>query len=153
MNKRKAKFLAKAIALASELFVDSTDRGNVPYIMHCLEVMNNVGNDPELKMIGVLHDVVEDTHVTHKDLMIMGFSYRVLQALELLTHEEDVPYEDYIAAISGNRDAIIVKMADLTHNSDIRRLKGITEKDLARMKKYHTSYTFLKNALAEYDYE
>jgi len=35
---------------------------------------------------------------------------------------------------------MLVKKEDLRHNSDIRRLKGITEKDIARMVKYHTFY-------------
>jgi len=40
----------------------------------------------------------------------------------------------------SNPDAMKVKLADLTHNSDIRRLKGVTEKDIARMAKYHAFY-------------
>ena len=143
------KKLAQAIALASTVFIDKTDRGNVPYIMHCIEVMNNVGDDSELKQIAVLHDVVEDTDVTFQDLMAAGYSYRVINALELLTHEDDVPYDDYIRGISTSMDATIVKLADLTHNSDIRRLKGLREKDFERLEKYHRSYVFLKKRLLE----
>ena len=44
----------------------------------------------------------------------------------------------------SNRDSVIVKMADLRHNSDIRRLKGVTEKDIQRMVKYMNFYQELK---------
>jgi phosphopantothenoylcysteine synthetase/decarboxylase len=45
--------------------------------------------------------------------------------------------EEYQAKVKSNRDSRRVKKADLQHNSDIRRLKGITEKDVARIIKYH----------------
>jgi hypothetical protein len=45
-----------------------------------------------------------------------------------------------------NPDARIVKMADLRHNSDIRRLKGVTQKDITRIAKYHEFYLELKAA-------
>jgi len=47
--------------------------------------------------------------------------------------------------VMSNQDAIKVKMADLRHNSDIRRLKGVTEKDIARVAKYHQFYLELQN--------
>jgi len=37
-----------------------------------------------------------------------------------------------------------VKMADLRHNTDIRRLKGVTEKDIARIAKYQMFYMEIK---------
>ena len=46
--------------------------------------------------------------------------------------------------VKSNPDAIRVKMQDLRHNSDIRRLKGITEKDIKRIEKYHAFYMELK---------
>ena len=36
-----------------------------------------------------------------------------------------------------------MKMADLRHNTDVRRLKGVTEKDIARIEKYHKFYVEL----------
>jgi hypothetical protein len=35
---------------------------------------------------------------------------------------------------------MLVKSADLRHNTDIRRLKGVTEKDIERVAKYHKFY-------------
>ena len=54
---------------------------------------------------------------------------------------------EYKAKVKSNPDAIIVKMADLRHNADVRRLKGVTEKDLARMKYYQKFYQELKEII------
>lgn len=50
--------LGNAIALASKVFENKVDRGGQPYILHCLQVMDQVDNDSELKIIAVLHDVI-----------------------------------------------------------------------------------------------
>lgn len=136
--------LGKAIALASKAFENKTDKGGQPYILHCLRVMNNLHtDDEELKIIAVLHDVPEDTKIGIVELQDLGFSIRVIKALDLLTHDPNTPYDDYIKAISFNDDATKVKLADLKDNSDITRLKGLSKKDFDRMEKYHRSYIYL----------
>lgn len=137
--------LGKAIALTSEAFKDTKDKGGQPYILHCLRVMDNLHtDDEELKIIAVMHDIIEDcSEFTMATLYIEGFSNRVLSALQLLTHAKGVPYDDYIKAISFNADATKVKLADLRDNSDITRLKGLSKKDFDRMEKYHRSFIYL----------
>jgi hypothetical protein len=49
-----------------------------------------------------------------------------------------------MARIKANPDCIRVKLCDLRHNSDIRRLKGVTAKDVARIEKYHKMYMELR---------
>ena len=61
-----------------------------------------------------------------------GFSSDVLDALKLLTHDENIPYMEYIKNISENPIAAKVKLADLNHNTDIRRVDG------KKTKKYDT---------------
>ena len=56
---------------------------------------------------------------------------------------------EYKEAVFSNRDAMLVKMADLRHNSDIRRLKGVTDKDLERMAKYQRFYLEIQAKLNE----
>jgi (p)ppGpp synthase/HD superfamily hydrolase len=136
--------LATAIALTSEVFKDVTDKAGQPYILHCLKVMETVGStEPELMQIAVMHDVVEDTHYTIESLLEMGFSLRVVNALTALTHIRYEPYDNYIERVAENKDAIKVKLADLRHNSDIHRMKGLREKDFKRLEKYHRAYAFL----------
>ena len=109
--------------------------------------MNQMSQDDhELMTIAVLHDLVEDIdYYSIGNLRALGFSERVLDAIRLLTHEEDVPYMDYITNLSHNRDARMVKMADLRHNSDILRMKGLRKKDFDRLQKYFTAYEYLKD--------
>lgn len=136
--------LGIAISIAAQAFETKEDKGDRPYILHCLWVMSRVDqSDDELMAIAVLHDVVEDTDYTFETLREHGFSDRVIKALDCLTHRENEPYGNYIRRVATNSDAIKVKMADLRHNSDITRMKGLRDKDIKRIEKYHRAYSFL----------
>jgi (p)ppGpp synthase/HD superfamily hydrolase len=104
-------------------------------------------DDEELQCMALLHDVVEDTDTTYNDLIYADMSLRVVEGIRALTKERGYTYDQYKAKIFKNRDAMQVKMADLRHNTDIRRLKGVTPKDLERMAKYHTFYLELRTKL------
>jgi (p)ppGpp synthase/HD superfamily hydrolase len=71
----------------------------------------------------ILHDVVEDTSVTMDELAEI-FPQEIIDVLKLLTHGEDVPYEQYVRAIKTNPIAMKVKLADIAHNSDRTRCVG-----------------------------
>lgn len=148
MNKQKQ--LAVAIEIAVTAHSGQFDRGGHPYILHPLHLMNQLMFDKQLATIAILHDTVEDSDVTLVSLATAGMSPRVIVALTLLTHGDE-SYEDYIDAICSNYDAIRVKRKDLEHNSDITRLKGVTEKDLLRIKKYHDAFVKLTTAKREFD--
>ena len=62
----------------------------------------------------------------------------------LMTHDSDVPYMTYVAAIKQNPIARAVKLADLQHNSDLSRLDNIDEKALKRKEKYTEAILLLK---------
>jgi (p)ppGpp synthase/HD superfamily hydrolase len=116
--------------------------------LHPLKVMHYLKSDDlELMAIAVLHDVVEDSDVTFADLYAMGFTPRIVETLRLLTKVKGQSHQEYVDGIKTSKDAIAVKLAALRHNSDIRRLKGITDKDITRMKKYNEMYLSLKDAL------
>jgi (p)ppGpp synthase/HD superfamily hydrolase len=143
---KQQHLLAKAISLAATSHEDQTDRSGLPYIMHCLHVMNTVeSKDPEVLQVAVLHDTLEDTSVTQKILSDHGYSTEVRVALKCLTHSTSESYAQYINRVCKNRIAMLVKLADLRHNSDITRLKGITSKDFERISKYHKAYTQIKD--------
>lgn len=141
--------LSKAIQIAVEAHADQFDKGGNPYILHPLKVMHYTkSTDEELLAIAVLHDTVEDCKwVTWKYLLEQGMTPRVIAALICLTKQAGQDYETYKNAVKSNKDAMIVKMADLRHNSDIRRLKGVTEKDIARVAKYQRFYLELEQEL------
>jgi (p)ppGpp synthase/HD superfamily hydrolase len=136
--------LDRAIALAADAFKGRFDKAGKPYILHCLAVMNQMPpDDPELMSIAILHDVIEDTKYTLNDLEQQGFSRRIIQGVKCLTHDTSISYDDYIRIVATNPDAKKVKIADLRHNSDITRMKGLEAKDLERLEKYHRSYMYL----------
>jgi len=139
------KKLALAIAITAEAFKDKLDKGGQPYILHCLQVMNNVEGDECKKCAAVMHDLVEDTDYTFEMLVKLGFSDKTIGLLYLLTHMEGTSYDEYIKAISVNEEASDIKKKDLEHNSNITRLKGLRKKDFDRLEKYHRAYVYLSN--------
>lgn len=120
-------------------------KGGRAYILHPLRILMRLRTeDAELMQIAVLHDVIEDTEWTLHELVDHGFSPRVITSLGLLTHHPKQLYSTYISFIGDNEDATRIKLEDLRDNSDITRLKGVTQKDIARMEKYHKAYIYLK---------
>jgi len=51
--------LEKAIKIALEAHIGQVDKGGNPYILHPLRVMLSLNSEEE-RIVGVLHDVVED---------------------------------------------------------------------------------------------
>jgi len=146
---RKGEMLAKMLVIATNAHDGQFDRGGNPYILHPLKVMHYLkSDDEELMCMALGHDVIEDTSVTFKDLREAGISERVIEGIRALTKMPGQTYEEYKGGVFANKDAMKVKMADLRHNSDIRRLKGVTEKDIARIAKYNKFYLELRDRLA-----
>lgn len=106
------------------------DRCGVPYVFHPYHVAEFMQTEAAC-CAALLHDVVEDTPVTLDDLTREGIPDEVVEAVGLLTHEDGVPYVDYVRRLSDNPIARAVKMSDLEHNSDITRGK-ISEERTAR---------------------
>lgn len=144
------KMLNNMIALATALHNGQYDKAGVPYILHPIKVMHYLKtDDEELKCIAIGHDILEDTECTDVILRGHGLSDRVIRGIVAMTKTKGQSYEDYKIQVMTNPDAIRVKMADLRHNMDIRRLKGVTEKDVLRVAKYMAFYEELKEALRD----
>ena len=138
--------LGKAISITAKAFEGKTDKGGTPYILHCIHVMNAVREYGEDAMcVGIMHDLVEDTDYTIENIVEMGFSREVCYSLSLMTHDMELPYDDYIKLIATNEIARRVKLADLRHNSDILRMKGLRKKDFDRLEKYHKAFMYLSD--------
>lgn len=135
---KRGTMLSTAIRIATNAHDGQYDRGGNPYILHPLRVMSFLkSQDEELQCIAVLHDVVEDSDVSWLDLQEAAISDRVIAGVRALTKIPGQSYDEYRDGVFANRDAMLVKLADLRHNTDIRRLKGITAKDRERMARYH----------------
>ena len=147
---KKGEMLDKALLLATNSHHGQFDKGGSPYILHPIKVMHYLKtDDEELQCMALLHDVVEDCDVTFVDLEAAGMSKRVIDAVRCLTKQRGQTLAEYKEVIFSNIDAMLVKRADLRHNSDIRRLKGVTHKDLERMAKYHLFYLEIGAKLVE----
>lgn len=144
------EMLANAIEIAATAHNGQYDKGGNPYILHPLKVMHYLKTeDAELQAIAVLHDVVEDCNITYQDLVDAGMSERIIEGVKVLTKQCGQSQEEYLSGVLKNKDAMLVKMQDLRHNSDIRRLKGVTEKDIKRTQKYHEMYLLIKSKLED----
>ena len=133
-----------ALELAVEKHKNQTDKAGNPYILHPLHVMENV-NSKEGKIVAILHDIIEDTDVTEDYLLKIRLSKRIVDAVVALTRSKDMDYQEYIKKLSSNPLAKEVKLADLEHNMDLKRLPTLEEKDLERNRKYQIAYHYLIN--------
>ena len=111
--------------LAVEAHEGQKDLDGKPVILHPMAV-GLAGRNREEIIAGLLHDVVEDTGFTFEDLLKRGVDEPIVEALRMLTHTKDMPYEDYVQRIaqSGNDIAIHVKYNDLCHNLKRGRAGG-----------------------------
>lgn len=135
---KKGELLGKVLVLATNAHAGQFDRGGKPYILHPLKVMHYLKtDDEELQCIALLHDVIEDTDTSWNDLEAIGCTERVIAAVKALTKMPGQTYTEYKQVVFANEDAMRVKLCDLRHNTDIRRLKGVTQKDVDRITKYN----------------
>ena len=149
---KKGELLGRCIKLMVDAHHGQFDRGGNPYCLHPMKVMHYLkSNDEELQCIALLHDVVEDSKTTWDDLYAIGCTDRIVSGVRAMTKFPGESYDQYKQRVFLNADAMRVKMADLRHNTDIRRLKGVSEKDIARMEKYNMVYLELRIKLGEID--
>lgn len=132
--------ILRAIEIAKEAHKGQFDKSGKDYIGHPLRVME-MGKTEEEKIVGVLHDVIEDTDWTFEALAEEGFSKEIIDALRCVTKlSENENYDDFIERVKKNPLAVAVKINDLSDNMDIRRLPYLSDKDVKRLKKYLKAY-------------
>ncbi|WP_064199049.1 HD domain-containing protein [Brevibacillus brevis] len=127
--------LEKAIVIATQAHSGQTDKGDNPYILHPLRIMLKM---PTVKTMiaAVLHDVIEDTEVTTKQLRNEGFSEEIVEAVIALTRDDGETYMEFVRRAKQNPIARLVKLGDLEDNSDLSRIPDPTEKDHERLLRY-----------------
>ncbi len=141
----KNQLLHKAIKIADKAHKGQTDKYNAPYIGHVMRVMND-GKTIDEKIVGILHDVVEDCPKYDLDyLRGQGFPEYILFAISCLSKlDPNETYDDFIKRIEQSPLAVAVKINDLKDNMDIKRANRLlTEKDLKRLNKYLKAYLYL----------
>ena len=135
--------LNRAIEIAISAHEGQLDTHNGrPYIEHPFRVMN-AGHTLQEKIVGILHDVVEDTPWTLEQLTEEGFSKEIIDGVDAMSRRDNESYDEYILRLQDNPIAVRVKLNDLTDNMDIRRWDEIQYHDLARLQKYLEAYKLL----------
>lgn len=134
----------KALKISFQAHKNQLDKSGIPYVYHPFHLAEQMDDEYSV-CVALLHDVVEDTEMTIDDLTEQGFPREVTEALLLMTHDDSVPYMDYIKKIKTNSLATKVKLADLEHNSDLTRLDEINDAALERADKYRQAMFLLRS--------
>ena len=149
--------LEKAIQIAVEAHTGQIDKGGNPYILHPLRVMLSLDTEEE-RIVGVLHDVVEDCDGwTWERLKEQGCNATLIEALQSVskTPQEEAEYRslsedkkldnylEFIKRARSNKIGRKVKAADITDNLDISRIDNMAERDLHRLNRYKAALKIL----------
>ena len=143
MKLNQSNMIQVADEFADEMHKSQSRWDGSPYIEHPRAVADSLFTT-YLKVVALLHDVLEDTDATVEDLQAIGFDKEITDAVVAITHREGEEYSDYIIRLSNNYYAYMVKKADLKHN--LSDLKGNKHKQ--RRDKYMLAYQLL-DALEE----
>lgn len=132
-----------ALEIATKAHKGQVDKVGRNYIEHPITVASMCSNENE-KIVALLHDVIEDSELTLEEIKSYGFDDEVVEALEVITKTKELVYQEYISKVKNNAIARVVKIADMTHNSDLSRLGNIND-DIARFKKYQKAIFYLNS--------
>lgn len=134
------------------------DKLGVPYVEHPKAVAMLLSISPSFHMlspveqrtamiVALLHDVIEDTEYSPQDLIDLGYSSDVVDAVELLTYDANKGTRiDYYNRIIVSPIARAVKVADIIHNSLPSRLSHLNSDVQSRLKiKYDKARSVLFN--------
>lgn len=149
--KNNNNLIFKALELVSRLFIDDVDKGGYPYLEHLISVYRNVSSENQ-KIVALLHDTIEDKNVTKEDLIELGFPKKIVDDVAMLSRSKKIEYSKYIDKLveNGSYDALVVKLADLTNNMNLSRIKNPTAEDYARVEsRYKPAYEKIINKLNE----
>lgn len=123
--------LQRALEIATQAHQGQFDKAGNDYIGHPLRVME-MGKTENEKIVGVLHDVVEDTDWTFEALAAEGFSEEVIAALRCVTKlSENENYDDFIERVKKNPLAVAVKINALSDKLTRMWSEGMSVNDIA----------------------
>lgn len=146
----KIDLMKKALSIAVTAHKGVKDKGGMDYVLHPITVALMCKTYDE-KIVALLHDVIEDTPLTLDDIKKQGFPEYIVSALDAVTRRK--PEEqfgdkrfDYIVRCKKNPIARVVKIADLTHNSDLTRIPCPTDDFKKKvLYKYPSEIAYLKD--------
>lgn len=124
-----------AKALATRMHERQVDKAGLPYITHPQRVASRLAN-PEAKVVGWLHDTVEDTALTLMEIEAQ-FGPETAAAVDAISRRAGEDWDEYLERVRANRVARQVKISDLIDNSNLGRIPHITLRDVERQARYN----------------
>lgn len=114
--------------IAVEAHAGQVDKIGVPYVEHVRAVAAGLAPfGVGMQMAGLLHDTLEDTHLTPELLLAAGVPYTVVTTVRRVTNRPGVAYQDMLLGIAAHQAATLVKISDNAHNSRPDRAAQITD--------------------------
>lgn len=144
-----------AIIVARVGHTGQVDKGGAPYFDHVSRVAKSAAarfeSYPQITrltyVVGLLHDIVEDTPNTVEDVRA-HFGSRVAAAVDCLTKRKGEGRADYLRRVASNPLAAWIKRCDMLDNMDLRRIPEPTAKDFARVRRYVDDLEWLTGQFA-----
>lgn len=140
--KKDMDIVERALELVLMYHFGQVDKAGDPYIYHCARVAfyaSAYGKTQEeimrLTVIGLLHDIVEDTEMTAEMLRTYFEDEVIVDTICLLTRTKGQTYFDYIDQISESILAIIVKLMDIQDHLRVKKGFTLPQSLLDRYKK------------------
>ena len=130
------------------------DKSGRPYYLHPLRVAMRLAHcTSEERHAALLHDVVEDTHVSMHDLRAMGYAEEVLDLVDLLTRRkpEGESHRAYVERIvqSRNAKAMRVKLADVYDNMSPARNRSLPPHERGMWHRFARDAELMESSLRE----
>ena len=128
-SREETRLIRKAFDVAVEAHKDMRRKSGEPYIYHPISVAKicaeEMGLGPTAVICALLHDTVEDTHITLTDIEDL-FGSRVTLIIDGLTKIPEVfdekisiqaeNFRKMILTISDDLRVVLIKLADRLHN-------------------------------------
>lgn len=139
--------ILNAFKLAATLHAGQEDKVGRPYIEHLSRVFVRVieqGGDRDQQLAALLHDAIEDGHVSEEGLLQAGVPWAAVELIAVLTRRPGQSYADYIQSILKREKAILIKRCDLADNLDGERLSLLNVEVADRLRsKYGSALSVL----------
>src|SRR3989338_120870 len=127
-NKKEEELITKAYKLAESAHEGQKRLSGEPYFVHVFETAKAIaqlGMDEQTIVAGILHDVLEDTKITekeiekefNKDILFLIKGVTKLGTLKYSGHERHVEsLRKFFVAMANDLRVVIIKLADRLHN-------------------------------------
>ncbi len=139
----KAGGFAMACFIAAGALGDKAGWTGEEYLFHCMTVADPTSAyiSEDEKIVGVLHDVVEDSDWELDDLRKAGFAEHIVRGVGSVTKQHGEKYFDAVARASLDPIGRRVKMRDNDHNMKLTR--GPFAANVKQKYLYHISWMYL----------